>query len=183
MLQAPPHHFRAGAVASAAPHHPAELGDPGDRLAERRRRDRRGGPDGWPKTALAMRQAPTARSRGQQGRRASMVASSQTPARPGRSKAPRHGVSVPPPAIAVLSRCPPLCTLRCQTAMPQRHEDHGTRSIASSAVSTATVVNHTHAMGSTAAGGSTAPTWAVPSTTAGKPSAVRGCGGHTVKGP
>src|SRR5437870_9170894 len=33
MLQAPPHDFRAGAVAPTAPHKPAELGDPGDGLA------------------------------------------------------------------------------------------------------------------------------------------------------
>jgi putative transposase len=33
MLKAPPHDFRAGAVAPTAPHKPAELGDPGDGLA------------------------------------------------------------------------------------------------------------------------------------------------------
>src|SRR6266851_9944467 len=45
MLKAPPHHFRAGAVAPTAPHKPAELGDPGDRLAQRRRFSRwRGDP-------------------------------------------------------------------------------------------------------------------------------------------
>src|SRR5574341_1250724 len=41
MLKAPPHHFRAGAVAPAAPHKPAELGDPVDCLAQRRRLCRR----------------------------------------------------------------------------------------------------------------------------------------------
>src|SRR5216684_217092 len=41
MLKAPPHHFRAGAVAPTAPHKPAELGHPVDRLAERRRLFRR----------------------------------------------------------------------------------------------------------------------------------------------
>src|SRR2546422_3889455 len=45
MLKAPPHHFRARAVAPTAPHKPAELGDPGDRLAQRRRLSRwRGDP-------------------------------------------------------------------------------------------------------------------------------------------
>ena len=43
MLQAPPHDFRAGAVAPTAPHKPAELGDPGDGLAQRRRLGRRYG--------------------------------------------------------------------------------------------------------------------------------------------
>jgi DDE superfamily endonuclease len=37
MLKAPPHDFRAGAVAPTAPHKPAEWGDPDDRLAQRRR--------------------------------------------------------------------------------------------------------------------------------------------------
>src|SRR6516162_8173852 len=36
MLKAPPHDFRAGEVAPTAPHKPAELGDPGNRLAQRR---------------------------------------------------------------------------------------------------------------------------------------------------
>ena len=43
MLKASPHNFRAGAVAPTAPHKPAELGDPGDRLAQRRRLCRRRG--------------------------------------------------------------------------------------------------------------------------------------------
>src|SRR4051794_6794892 len=43
MLKAPPYAFRAGAVAPTAPHKPAELGDPGDGLAQRRWLDRRGG--------------------------------------------------------------------------------------------------------------------------------------------
>src|SRR5438270_5339216 len=43
MLKAPPYDFRAGAVAPTAPHKPAELGDPGDGLAQRRWLDRRGG--------------------------------------------------------------------------------------------------------------------------------------------
>ena len=43
MLKAPPHDFRAGAVAPAAPHKPAELGDPGDRFAQCRRHCRRHG--------------------------------------------------------------------------------------------------------------------------------------------
>src|SRR2546422_10451293 len=57
-LKAPPHHFRARAVAPTAPHKPAELGDPGDRLAPRRRLSRwRGDPmDGtrqrWPCVGL-----------------------------------------------------------------------------------------------------------------------------------
>jgi hypothetical protein len=43
MLKAPPHDFRAGAVAPTAPPTPAELGDPGDGLASRRRLGRRRG--------------------------------------------------------------------------------------------------------------------------------------------
>jgi hypothetical protein len=43
MLKAPPPDFRAGAVAPTAPHTPAELGDPGDGLASRRRLGRRRG--------------------------------------------------------------------------------------------------------------------------------------------
>src|SRR5437868_6290714 len=97
MLKAPPYDFRAGAVAPTAPHKPAELGDPGDGLAQRR-------------------------------------------------------------------------------------EYHWTRSMASSTVSTATVVNSSHAIGSPSAGGSTSHTCTAHSTTAGKPSALRCCGGHKVKG-
>src|SRR5215813_7685328 len=37
MLQASPHDFRTGVVAPTAPHKPAELGDPGNCLAQRRR--------------------------------------------------------------------------------------------------------------------------------------------------
>src|SRR5712671_6178005 len=44
MLKAPPHHFRAGAVTPAASDKPAELGDPGDRLAQRRLCGWRGDP-------------------------------------------------------------------------------------------------------------------------------------------
>src|SRR5215831_8575083 len=36
MLKASPHDFRAGKVAPTAPHKPAELGNPGNRLAQRR---------------------------------------------------------------------------------------------------------------------------------------------------
>jgi hypothetical protein len=54
--------------------------------------------------------------------------------------------------------------------------------MASSTVSTAPVVNNSHAIGSTSVGGSTSPTWTAPSVMAGQPSALRGCGGHKVKG-
>ena len=47
----------------------------------------------------------------------------------------------------------PLFKIRCQTSMPQRHEYHCTRSMASSTVSTATVVNSSHSIGSPSAGG------------------------------
>src|SRR5215471_9157026 len=40
MLQASPHDFRTGVVAPTAPHKPAELGDPGNCLAQRRRLSR-----------------------------------------------------------------------------------------------------------------------------------------------
>src|SRR5215468_7498779 len=40
MLQASPQDFRTGVVAPTAPHKPAELGDPGNCLAQRRRLSR-----------------------------------------------------------------------------------------------------------------------------------------------
>ena len=43
MLKAPPQDFRSGSVAPTAPHKPAELGDPVDRLAQRRWLRRRHG--------------------------------------------------------------------------------------------------------------------------------------------
>src|SRR5207249_4827091 len=48
--------------------------------------------------------------------------------------------------------------MRCQTSMPQRQEYHWTRSMAASTVSTATVVNNSHSMGSASAGGATSET-------------------------
>ena len=66
--------------------------------------------------------------------------------------------------------------------MPQRQEYHWTRSIASSTVSTATVVNNSHSMGSTSAGGSTSQTCTAHSVTAGKPSRLRCCGGTQGQG-
>lgn len=75
---------------------------------------------------------------------------------------------------------PPLFTIRCQTAMPQRHEDHGTRSMASSMVSTATVVHSRPAIGSPSGGGSRSWTCPAPSGTAGTPAALRWRGGHRV---
>src|SRR6266446_4893748 len=76
----------------------------------------------------------------------------------------------------------PLFKTRCQTSIPQRHEYHWTRSMATSTVSTATVVNSSHSMGVTSVGGSTSWTWTAHSATAGKPSRWRWRGGHSVKG-
>src|SRR5499425_3922766 len=61
----------------------------------------------------------------------------------------------------------PLFKILCQTSMPQRQEYHCTHWVASSTVSTATVVNNSHSMGVTSAGGSTSWTWTAHSVTSG----------------
>ena len=155
MLKAPPHDFRAGAVAPTAPHKPAELGNPGDRLAQRRRLGRwRGDPMDGTIQRLPFVEAPTGRYRAHQAPPAPAWWHKKS-ARPGHCRAPSSGASAPPSANCRASRRHPLFKIRCQTSMPQRQEYHWTRSMASSTVSTATVVNNSHSMGSTSAGGST----------------------------
>src|SRR5262245_3269908 len=66
-------------------------------------------------------------------------------------------------------------------SMPQRQEYHCTHWVALSTVSTATVVNNSHSMGVTSAGGSTSWTWTAHSVTTGKPSRWRWRGGRSLK--
>ena len=182
MLQAPPHDFRAGAVAPAAPHKPAERGDPGDRLTQRRRLCRRRGDpmDGTiPRLPFVRLQQDAIRHLRHRARQHGGVkirhASTLSSAKARRKRsACWHGRA---------ARWHPLCTIRCQTSIPPRQAYHGTRSRASSTGSTATVVHNSPALGSASAGGSTAHPCTAHSTTAGKPAALRGCGGRKVKGP
>ena len=81
-------------------------------------------------------------------------------ARASMSKTTGHDTIQRQTALQALATCAlacfnptPLCKILCQTSMPQRQEYHCTHWVASSTVSTATVVNNSHAMGVTSAGG------------------------------
>jgi len=94
MLKAPPHHFRAGAVTPAASDKPAELGDPGDRLAQRRRPLRVAwGPDGWHNTTPAIQSGSNRTLHGASGTARCQHGGVKNPPRQGHYRAPRHGVS------------------------------------------------------------------------------------------
>ena len=124
MLKAPPQHLSPRSIAAAAPHKPAELRDPVDGLAQRRRLGRRlwDAMDGT--IERLPRPAPTARYR-----------APRAPNAPAgwRKKAPRqHAVerqtALQASAVAHwrASRRHPL-SKPSQTSMPQRHEYHWTR--------------------------------------------------------